>query len=240
MPGDPAAKFRSRIVEFIPECPADRIRPNAANWRLHPEYQSGSMLKILERIGFVTGVVTRRIAGDPNFDYELIDGHLRKDLSAGSLVPNLVTDLSDAEAREVLATFDPVSQLAVPDTDKLSGLVKGLQGLSVPLMEMGWPEFRLEQITGAGWVPKSGAGGTGAIGSSPAGGNPSGGSPGEPFQPGLAPAVGDGTVTAGDVEKAAGGMAERVGVTDRMIPTICTHCAKEFLINAADIQESKR
>lgn len=151
-PGDALAKFRTRITRFEPAVPAQFVHANPKNWRTHPEYQQSAMRAILDRIGFVGAVIVREL-DDPPGHYELLDGHLRLDLSDGAPVPCLVTDLTAAEADEVLATFDAVTSLAVPDQDKLGTLLRDLKGLDVPLVEMGWPEFRLEAALGAGWVP---------------------------------------------------------------------------------------
>jgi hypothetical protein len=55
-----------------------------------------------------------------------MDGHLRADLAADSQVPVLILDLTDEEADKMLATFDPLANLALVDGDKLSDLLKGI------------------------------------------------------------------------------------------------------------------
>ena len=53
----------------------------------------------------------------------LIDGHLRADLDPDQILPVLVTDLDEAEAGKVLATLDPLSAMAVVDSDALARLI---------------------------------------------------------------------------------------------------------------------
>ena len=48
----------------------------------------------------------------PGGALELLDGHLRADLSKDELVPVLVLDVDEREAKEILATFDPLGDLA--------------------------------------------------------------------------------------------------------------------------------
>lgn len=135
-------KFRNRIKGYK-VVPAANVQPNPRNWRTHPENQSTAMRAILDRIGFVSGAITRELGGDR---YELIDGHLRRELVGDDgLVPILITDLTEDEADEVLATFDHLTTLAVTDTEKLSGLFSDLKGLDVPLHELGWAAERIEQ-----------------------------------------------------------------------------------------------
>ena len=43
-------------------------------------------------------------------------------------MPVLVTDLTEAESDEVLATLDPLASLAEPDVDQLAKLLAGIEG----------------------------------------------------------------------------------------------------------------
>jgi hypothetical protein len=115
------AGLRDRIVELRRVKAAD-LRVNAKNWRLHPEGQRSAMGEMLASIGFVGALAAREKDGG----LELLDGHLRKDLAADSEVPVLILDLNDEEADKMLATFDPLSGLALVDGTKLYDLLKGI------------------------------------------------------------------------------------------------------------------
>ncbi len=78
------------------------------------------MSAMLERIGYVDALIARETPAG----LELIDGHLRRELSADAEVPVLVLDLNDAEAAEVLLTLDPMTGLAQADNKLLEQLVK--------------------------------------------------------------------------------------------------------------------
>jgi hypothetical protein len=80
------------------------------------------MSAMLSSIGFVGALVARETPAG----LELLDGHLRADIAAESKVPVLIVDLSDAEADAMLATYDPLSNLALVDHDKFTDLMKGV------------------------------------------------------------------------------------------------------------------
>lgn len=117
-PNPVAVEFRDRIVEFR-RVKASDLRANAKNWRLHPEGQKGALEGILKDIGFVGALVARQ---GPD-GLELLDGHLRADLAKDAEVPVLVVDLDDSEAAKMLATYDPISMMALVDDTALSSLL---------------------------------------------------------------------------------------------------------------------
>jgi hypothetical protein len=119
--GGGMADLRDRIKEFR-RVPAGELHPNPKNWRLHPEGQRSAMSAMLSSIGFVGALVARETPAG----LELLDGHLRADIAAESKVPVLIVDLSDAEADAMLATYDPLSNLALVDHDKFTDLMKGV------------------------------------------------------------------------------------------------------------------
>ena len=114
--------FRDRIVE-LRRVKAGALRANSKNWRLHPEGQRSALTHMLEKVGYVGALIARDINGQ----LELLDGHLRADISGDSDVPVLIVDLNDKEAAEVLATYDPLSTLAVTDGAAISKLLEGLE-----------------------------------------------------------------------------------------------------------------
>jgi len=114
----PAIAFRDRVVDFK-RVKASELRANMKNWRIHPESQKGALGGVLKEIGFV-GALVARIVPD---GLELLDGHLRQDLAGDAEVPVLITDLNDAEAAKVLATYDPLTSMALHDDDMLRSLL---------------------------------------------------------------------------------------------------------------------
>lgn len=108
-----ADAIRNRVVGLRMVRASD-IRPNAKNWRTHPVAQREAMTGLLREIGYVDALIAR----ETPTGLELVDGHLRRDITPDSEVPVLVVDLTDDEADKVLATLDPVSAMAGVD-DKL-------------------------------------------------------------------------------------------------------------------------
>lgn len=116
--GKPQIRFRDRIVE-LRRVPASQLVDNAKNWRRHPDEQVSAMTSMLERIGFTGAIVAREREGK----LEILDGHLRKGIAGGESVPVLIVDLTDQEASLMLATFDPLSDLALMDAKALRDLL---------------------------------------------------------------------------------------------------------------------
>lgn len=102
---------------------ASEIVPHESNWRSHPPEQQAALRSILERIGFAGAALTREL---PDGSLQAIDGHLRRDLSGEQEIPCLITDLSEEEARQILATFDPIGAMAGADREKLQELLLGV------------------------------------------------------------------------------------------------------------------
>lgn len=111
--------FKDRIVE-LRRVPASELVENPKNWRRHGEDQRRGLRSLVEKIGFA-GAELVRIMDDGRL--MLIDGHLRKDEYKKQSLPVLVTDLSEAEADLLLATFDPIGALATTDDEALELLL---------------------------------------------------------------------------------------------------------------------
>lgn len=114
------ARFRDRIVA-LRRIPASTLLDNPDNWRRHPDEQVAAMTSMLERIGITGALVARE---KPDGTLLILDGHLRKGIVGDELVPVLITDLNDAEAALMLATFDPLSDLAMMDAEALKALLE--------------------------------------------------------------------------------------------------------------------
>lgn len=112
--------FRSRIVGHGEEAP-DQLLANPANFRIHPKAQQDALAGVLKEVGYVQSVVVNQITG------HLIDGHLRVSLALRenqATIPVVYVELTPAEEALVLATFDPISGLAVTDKEKLTELLQ--------------------------------------------------------------------------------------------------------------------
>jgi ParB-like chromosome segregation protein Spo0J len=95
---------------------ASELVPHPENWRVHGSHQRQVMTDLLEKLGFVGAVIARELEDGR---LQTLDGHLRAEEAGDEVVPVLVLDLNDDEARLFLATADPLRALATADAAKL-------------------------------------------------------------------------------------------------------------------------
>jgi hypothetical protein len=113
-------KIRDRIKAFR-RMPASSLRPAPDNWRTHPQIQRDALRGLLAEIGYAGAQLCREL---PDGSLELIDGHLRAEEMGDRDVPVLVTDLTEEEAKKLLATFDPLGAMAQADAARLDALLQ--------------------------------------------------------------------------------------------------------------------
>lgn len=116
--------IRDRIKE-LRRVPASDLIPNPKNWRTHPDNQRGALRGMLAEVGIADAVLARETPDG----LQLIDGHLRtEELGAADVeIPVLILDVDEAEADKLLATFDPVAELAGCDSDKFEVILRDIQ-----------------------------------------------------------------------------------------------------------------
>jgi hypothetical protein len=118
--------LKNRIIAHR-EVPARSLRPNPLNPRIHPEGQRTALRALLEEIGLARSVLAyiadehKHLPAD-QAPLTLIDGHLRRDALDDALVTVEVLDVTDAEARALLLSIDPLASLADYDTAILNRL----------------------------------------------------------------------------------------------------------------------
>lgn len=122
--GQPGGAFRDRIVE-LRRVRAGDLLEHPRNWRRHPERQRATLAALLAEIGYADAL----LAYEQDGRLVLVDGHLRRSIDPDQVVPVLVTDLTEEEADLVLATLDPIANLAQADPDRVAEL-HGLVGAS--------------------------------------------------------------------------------------------------------------
>jgi len=103
--------------------PADQLIANPANWRRHPQAQQRALAAVLDEVGFAGAVIARE---DEDGGLVIIDGHARAEMVGEATVPVLVTDLTEAEADVVLATYDPIGAMADRDAIALQELTDSI------------------------------------------------------------------------------------------------------------------
>src|SRR3954468_9596282 len=115
--------LRDRIKE-LRRVTASSLRPNPKNWRKHPAQQRELLAGLLADVGYADALLARELADG---SLELVDGHLRAELTPDAVVPVLVLDLDESEADKLLALLDPLAAMAETDAGLLTALVGGLE-----------------------------------------------------------------------------------------------------------------
>jgi len=118
-----APKFRSRIKEFIPSCPTEKLIQHPDNWRLHPEQQKQVLGSLLDRHGKVDAILAYESAKYGGL--VIIDGHQRQEMD--DAYPVLILDVDDAEAAEILMTYNPLAAMSDTDTDSYRRLLAAIE-----------------------------------------------------------------------------------------------------------------
>ena len=123
--------FKDRIKEFR-RIKASELLDNKDNWRVHPEAQRKLLSRVLSDIGFADALVVRIVDNK----YELLDGHLRKDIAREQEVPVLIVDLNDKEAALFLASFDTSTGMADADCEIYASLIASIEDDYYDIVEM--------------------------------------------------------------------------------------------------------
>lgn len=143
-------KIRDRIKE-LRRVPASELHPNPLNWRTHPKEQLDAIRGILAEVGFAGAELAREL---PDGSLQLIDGHARAEVAGDAIVPVLVLDVTEDEAKKILATFDPVGAMAGKDAEKLAALISDLKEQDDILTGLVWPDYVIDPLLAADWSPE--------------------------------------------------------------------------------------
>jgi DNA modification methylase len=125
-------------VKELRRVPASQIHGAPWNWRAHPQAQKDALAGSIEELGFF----------DPLDVYEaedgrlvLTDGHARRDLvderiGPDTLLPVIVTDFTEAEAKKANLIKDPLAGMAQANTEQLAHLLRNVETNDDALKEM--------------------------------------------------------------------------------------------------------
>ena len=132
-----AGLLRDRVKELRRVRAAD-IEGAPWNWRFHPQSQVDALAASVEELGFFDPLDTRELPGGR---LQLIDGHARRDLidsriGPDTLVPCVVTDFTEEEAKKANLLKDPLAAMAEADKGKLDALLREVQTGSESLAGM--------------------------------------------------------------------------------------------------------
>lgn len=153
--------MRNRVRELRHVRAAD-IHGAPWNWRTHGTEQRQAVLGSLTELGLTEPLKVREL---DDGRLQLWDGHLRLDLFHGvdpeMLVPVIVTDLNEEEAKKAILIHDPLAAMAGEDTDKLAALLaevsvsNGDLETMLDAMRSRTAEAEIEQMAAAGPVAVS-------------------------------------------------------------------------------------
>jgi hypothetical protein len=116
--------WQNRIIGHGEEAP-EQLLASPRNWRIHTRQQQEALDELLKRVGWVQTVVVNQTTG------HVVDGHLRVVHAIGigePTIPVSYVDLTEDEEALVLATLDPIAELAVVDDQALASLVEEIHG----------------------------------------------------------------------------------------------------------------
>lgn len=116
---DRSSQYTVRVTGFE-WVPASSLLPHPKNWRHHPAAQREALHGILSQIGVADAALVYRSERE-NGALVVIDGHLRQDMLEE--VPVLITDLTDEEAEVLLASYDTIGLMGLPDVAAVSALM---------------------------------------------------------------------------------------------------------------------
>jgi len=123
--------YRDRIKE-LKRVKAGELSASPHNWRRHPEHQKEALRSVLDTVGYADAILVREVSTG----YEIIDGHLRTSLDEEQMVPILVLDVNEDEAKRLLLTLDPIAALAESNEIQLASLINELPFDNDALNEM--------------------------------------------------------------------------------------------------------
>jgi ParB-like chromosome segregation protein Spo0J len=117
-------QYRDRVKE-LRRVKASQVVGAPWNWRSHPPEQVEALAGSIEELGFFDPLDTYQL---PDGRFRLYDGHARRDLlheriGPDTLVPIIITDLTEAEAKKATALKDPLAAMADADAAKLDALL---------------------------------------------------------------------------------------------------------------------
>lgn len=131
--------IRNRIVEHLTVRAGDLV-PHPDNFRTHSNRQRAALRASYDEVGFARSLLGYRL---PDGRIQLIDGHLRRDVTPDLPVTVEVLDVTAEEARQLLLTLDPLAALAGNDATLLAELTSRVESASDALNEF-WKSLAAE------------------------------------------------------------------------------------------------
>jgi DNA modification methylase len=125
-------KIRDRVVA-LRRVPANLLRENPNQWRVHSKAQLAALRDAIDEVGFATAILVRQLEDGT---YMIIDGHGRQGVVGDAEIPVIVLDVNEPEALKLLATLDPLAAMAGADDERLAALLKSVETDSEAIQKM--------------------------------------------------------------------------------------------------------
>jgi DNA modification methylase len=125
-------KIRDRIKE-LRRVRGSELLANPKNWRVHPHAQAQALRVLLSEIGYADALIARELRDG---QLQLIDGHLRAEITPAAQVPVLVLDVTEEEADKLLLTLDPLAAMAETDTERIKALLESVRSDDEAVQEL--------------------------------------------------------------------------------------------------------
>jgi len=129
---DQVMKIRDRIKE-LRRVRGSELLANPKNWRVHPHAQAQALRVLLSEIGYADALIARELSDG---QLQLIDGHLRAEITPAAQVPVLVLDVTEEEADKLLLTLDPLAAMAETDTERIKALLESVRSDDEAVQEL--------------------------------------------------------------------------------------------------------
>jgi hypothetical protein len=126
------AHIRDRIRE-LRRVRAGDLRPCPWNWREHPQEQREALEAILAEVGYAGAGLARELEDG---SLELIDGHMRAELDLEQEIPVLILDVTEEEAKKILATHDPLGAMSTDNVEARRRLLEEIDAEEASLRKM--------------------------------------------------------------------------------------------------------
>jgi len=117
------AEIRNRIKRHVRMRAGDLV-PHEQNFRRHPDGQRAALQGLYEEVGFARSLLAYEL---PDGRLKLLDGHLRQEMNPNMEVDVEVLDVTDDEAKLLLASMDPLAEMAQADAEALDKLLKDVK-----------------------------------------------------------------------------------------------------------------
>lgn len=128
----PVETIRNRIKRHVTVRAGDLV-PHELNFRRHPDSQRAALQGLYDQIGFARSLLAYEL---PDGQLKLVDGHLRQAIDPDMMVTVEVLDLTDDEARLMLASTDPLAAMAEADGAALKSLLDDISTGSEAVQQM--------------------------------------------------------------------------------------------------------